>query len=237
MNSVILCEGRVDAVLIGQYLISNRGWEYSKPKEKLKVQPQDKQQLINVYRRDDDWVYIWAVGGRTRFQTPLNDVITLNKREDNRSGFHNIIVLVDNDEGEEQVIQEEFCGYFSVAELKNNDWKDFSYVDGFGQDSISKVLLAIIPFNEKGALETVMINSLAEEDDEGVIPQCRDFIANIKTQKYLLKRREKLKAQLATIVSIISPDRAVDSLVEIVEGIEWNKYQTVNEAFRKLLEL
>jgi hypothetical protein len=55
MNSVILCEGRVDAVLIGQYLMSTRDWKYSKPKEKLKVQPQDKQQLINVYRRDDDW--------------------------------------------------------------------------------------------------------------------------------------------------------------------------------------
>ena len=72
MNSIIFCEGRVDAVLIGQYLIANRGWEYSKkPKQNLRLEPEDNHQLINVYERNDDWVYIWSVGGRTRFQSPL----------------------------------------------------------------------------------------------------------------------------------------------------------------------
>jgi hypothetical protein len=237
MNSIIFCEGRVDAVLIGQYLAANRGWVYSKAKEKLKIQPEDKCQLINIYRRNDDWVYIWAVGGRTRFHSPLQKIIDFNKTVANVSGFQNIIILVDNDDGDEVVIQEEFCSCFPSINLKSNEWGKLRYLDGFGQNSTSKVMLTIVPFNEKGALETVMINALAEEDDEAVILQCQDFVDNIKTKKYLLKRREKLKAKLATIVSIISPDRAVDSRVEIVEGIDWNKYNTVNEAFHKLLEL
>ncbi|TCL68550.1 hypothetical protein EDC14_101391 [Hydrogenispora ethanolica] len=238
MNSIIFCEGRVDAVLIGQYLVANREWAYSREfKENLKLNPEDKKQLINAYKRDNDWVYIWAVGGRNRFQTPIQKVLTLNQKADNESGFRNYIILVDNDGGEQSEIQTEFCNCFHITRLRNNEWEDFHYVNGFGEDSTARILLTIIPFDEPGALETVMINSLAEKDDENIVPRCLEFVDGIQTRKYLLNRREKLKAKLSTIVSIISPDRAVDSLVEIIEGIEWNKYNSVNRAFNKLLEL
>ena len=63
------------------------------------------------------------------------------------------------------------------------------------------------------------------------------FIDGIKTEKYLKKRCDILKAKLSTLIAIIDPDRAVDSLVEIVEGIQWDRYRAVNQTFNRLLEL
>jgi len=239
MNSIIFCEGRTDAVLVGQYLSRNKGWQYdSKGKKGLNIEKDDKTQIVDKYKLGEDWLYIWGVGGRTRFQNPLKKVLLLNKRADKLDSFEKIIILVDRDESEVDLdISNEFCGYLGQSALSNESWTDYSYTDGFGQAAILKALLMIIPFDEKGALESVMIHALNEGDDEAIIPQCCSFVEDLKTQKYLKKRRDRLKAKLSTIISIICPDRAVDSLVEIVEGVDWCGYSHVNETFKKLLEI
>lgn len=239
MNSIILCEGRVDAALIGQYLEANKGWTYSREHKKGPGKPQkeDEQQIIEKYQRDEHWVYIWGVGGRTRFKTPLHTIMELNIL-DSDTAFNNIICVVDRDEKDkEEPIITEFANYFGVSKLICNDWVDISYRAYFDKTGIVRAMLLIIPFDEKGALETIMINSLAEEDDEEIFPRCHAFVEGIKSRKYLQTKRDILKAKLSTIVSIIEPDRAVDSLVEIVKGIKWAKYGAVNRAFNKLLEL
>ncbi|HEX3044885.1 MAG TPA: hypothetical protein VHY08_09020 [Bacillota bacterium] len=238
MNSVIFCEGRVDAVLIGQYLVAHRGWVYSqKPKENLKLEREDDKQIIYIYKRNDDWVYVWAVGGRNRFKSPLETIKVNNHRQESANKVNNIVILIDNDDGDEAQIRTEFNSYFDTTGLQNNEWVDFSYQDSFSFDNIAKVLLLIIPFDEPGAMETVMIHSLQEDDDEDLIPQCCGFVDNIRTRKYLQNRRLKLKAKLSTIVSIIEPDRGSDNLVNLVSSIRWHKYDSVHQAFKKLLEL
>jgi hypothetical protein len=67
--------------------------------------------------------------------------------------------------------------------------------------------------------------------------KCCTFIDELETKKYLQKKREMLKAKLSTIVSVICPDRAVHSLVEIVDGVDWGKYDQINKVFEKLLEV
>ncbi|HEY8463361.1 MAG TPA: hypothetical protein VIM29_04950 [Bacillota bacterium] len=153
------------------------------------------------------------------------------------TSFNNIVFIVDRDEEDKASIVSEFPGYIGNCGLSCNEWLDVTYTDKFGQDYKVRMLLIIVPFEEKGALETVMINSLAEEDDEEIIPQCFQFIDGIKSRKYLEKRRDILKAKLSTLIAIIDPDRAADSLVEIVEGIQWDRYRAVNQTFNKLLEL
>lgn len=237
MNSIILCEGRTDAVLIGQYLAANKEWKYSKEdKRSPKPKPEDKNQIINTYQRNEGWIYIWGVGGRTRFESPLQKIIDINQL-DSTSGFNNIIVIVDNDDNDENGILQEFSAYLGISEVRSGEWKEVSYTDRFGQNSIFQLIIIIIPFDAKGALETVMINAIAENDDENIVDQCCNFVDNIKTTKCLRKRREILKAKLSSIISIFYPDRAVDSLVEIIEGIDWNKSEAVNQAFIKLLDL
>ncbi|NLW46804.1 MAG: hypothetical protein GXY86_05665 [Firmicutes bacterium] len=237
MDSIILCEGRVDTALIGQYLASISGWHYSKvSKSGANFLEEDRKQIINKYKRDDHWMYLWGVGGRKRFKSPFEKILEFNSLNKDTS-FNNIVFIVDRDEEDEATIVAEFAGYIGNDELRKNEWLDVTYTDKFGHEYTVRMMLIIVPFDEEGALETVMINSLAEEDDEEIIPQCVKFIDGIKSEKYLKKRRDILKAKLSTLIAIIDPDRAVDSLVEIVEGIQWDRYRAVNQTFNKLLEL
>jgi hypothetical protein len=236
MNSIILCEGRTDAVLIGKYLEANKQWKYSrKDKQGLALNKEDNNQIIDKYQRNEDWVYIWGVGGRTRFESPLQKIFTINQL-DSTLGFNNIVVIVDNDDEENDMIQE-IAALLRISGLKGDEWNDIPYTDRFDQRSIVKLMIMIIPFEEKGALETVLINGIVENDDENIVDQCCYFVDNIKTTRCLRKRREVLKAKLSAIISIFYPDRAVDSLVEIFTGIDWTKSKAVNQAFMKLLEL
>jgi hypothetical protein len=237
MDSIILCEGRVDTALIGQYLASINGWHYSKAgKVGANFPEEDRRQIINKYKRGDHWMYLWGVGGRTRYKSPFEKILEFNSFNKDTS-FNNIVFIVDRDEEDEASIVSEFAGYIGNDGLSCNEWLDVTYTDKFGQEYTVRMMLIIVPFDEEGALETVMINSLAEEDDEEIIPQCVQFIDGIKSEKYLKKRRDILKAKLSTLIAIIDPDRAVDSLVEIVEGIQWDRYRAVNQTFNKLLEL
>lgn len=236
MNSIILCEGRTDAVLVGKYLEANKQWKYSrKDKQGLTLNKEDNNQIIDKYQRNEDWLYIWGVGGITRFKSPLQKIFTINQL-DSTLGFNNIVVIVDNDDEENDMIQE-ISALLRISGLKGDEWNDIPYADRFGQRGIVKLMIMIIPFEKKGALETVLINGIAENDDESIVDQCCNFVDNIKTTKCLRKRREVLKAKLSTIISIFYPDRAVDSLVEIIEGIYWSKSTSVNQVFIKLLEL
>lgn len=236
MNSVILCEGCTDAVLIGKFLEANKQWKHSgKDKKGATLSKEDNKQIIDKYQRNDDWVYIWGVGGKTRFRSPLQKIFSMN-RLNGALGFDNIIVIVDNDDEENDMIQE-VSALFNITGLMSGEWKDVSYTDDFNLNYIVKLMVMIIPFEEKGALETVVINGIAENDDEKIVDQCCNFVDNIKTIKCLRKRREKLKAKLSTIISILYPDRATDNLVELFTNIDWSQTKSVNQAFMKLLEL
>jgi hypothetical protein len=60
MNNLILCEGRVDVALIGQYLAANNNWHYIKKyaKSKYDLHEEDHCQDIEKYKRNEDWLYI-----------------------------------------------------------------------------------------------------------------------------------------------------------------------------------
>lgn len=128
MNSIILCEGRVDAVLIGQYLASTKGWQYPKKESKPgpNPQPEDKKQIINSYKCDEHWIYLWGVGGRTRFEKPFHKVMEVNIL-DRTTAFNNIIFVVDRDEEEEDATLSEFGKYTGVSGLQCNEWLYFLY--------------------------------------------------------------------------------------------------------------
>lgn len=66
MNSIILCEGETDQIIIGYYFIMNFGFKACKKLPKIapgKLSPQNNAEKICAYKRNDDNVIIWAVGG------------------------------------------------------------------------------------------------------------------------------------------------------------------------------
>ena len=68
MNSIILCEGRTDAILLSYYLGRVYGWCYSKkpPKAYTRIEA-DSNQEVNWYKKNDDYLLIYGVGGKDNF--------------------------------------------------------------------------------------------------------------------------------------------------------------------------
>ena len=65
MNSLILCEGPTDAILLSYYLERVAGWHFSKkPPAGLEIKSSDRNESVNWYKRGSDYLLICGVGGK-----------------------------------------------------------------------------------------------------------------------------------------------------------------------------
>ena len=68
MNKLILCEGKTDAILLSYYLEKVAGWKYTtKSPSGLKFKISNENESMNWYRKDQDYLLICSVGGKSNF--------------------------------------------------------------------------------------------------------------------------------------------------------------------------
>lgn len=103
MKSLILCEGKTDAILISYLLCKQWGWSYiSSKNKKFKNYQIDVSEKNNEsaewYIKDNNEVLICGVGGNTNFSNFFEDKIRsiqVNYKEEDI--FKKIICVVDKD--------------------------------------------------------------------------------------------------------------------------------------------
>ena len=97
----------------------------------------------------------------------------------------------------------------------------------------------LVPLDSVGALETFMMNSLSEQNEEksNVILQAKEFVKNFSSQVYLRERREKVKAELGVSLSVFSPDKVFTTMKELIDSAHWETFATANTQFERLKEL
>jgi hypothetical protein len=97
-----------------------------------------------------------------------------------------------------------------------------------------------VPFEGKGALETFLLNSLANQDttDGKVINQCNKFIDNLDSDgKYLTSRRHLTKAKFDTYFSVRTPVEQFSERRNILKGVHWENYEIIQDTFKELRKL
>ena len=68
MNSLILCEGATDAILLSYYLKKVSGWTYTaKAPDGLNIRSTRGNESVNWYKRGNDYLLICGVGGKDNF--------------------------------------------------------------------------------------------------------------------------------------------------------------------------
>ena len=72
--------------------------------------------------------------------------------------------------------------------LSNNMWKNYIYQNGYGDEQQVKLLLLVIPFEDTGAMETFLLNAIANNDeyDAKIISKCNSFVDCVDEQKDIL---------------------------------------------------
>jgi hypothetical protein len=254
MRSVILCEGADEVYFLGYLLhkCSRPGhkWIYEPRLEKkfsalYSFPALTRNERREIYQRSEDRLAIWGVGGKERFQDALKDIHTININHP-RERLENIVIVSDRDQNEIDEALRRFERHLRElgwnVSLSNNGRNKITYaVEGEEYDVY--ICPVIIPFDENGALETVLMNAifLGSQEDAYVVSEAKCYVSAIyesgKAAKYLRHARERLKAEFSSTISIINPDRSTAKFNELFMSHEWEKSDYITNQFRLLLEI
>ncbi|WP_099191958.1 DUF3226 domain-containing protein [Tepidibacter mesophilus] len=246
MRSILLCEGKTDAIILSYYLGKVKGWNYHRDnKKKLNIPVRNKDtEEVNWYKLNDDLLSIWAVGGKDNFDYAISKIIDINKIANEEDVFNKIIILRDRDnfENDEDIsndLDKSFSDKECFLNLKNNEWIDGIYKNEFDDEMSVKCLTLIIPFDKKGALETFLLDAISELGDEEkvLINRCKSFINDFNLTKYLNTERLRVKGELSTTLAVMYPDKVFTTIDNMLRNISWEKYKSVQESFKKLEEI
>lgn len=244
MRSVILCEGSTDFVLLQHFMRRTYQWEYKSNKQ-INIAGQSAREC--TLQKDDNTVSIIGCGGCNRLIPCLNDELMLNSVSALGEAYDKIVIITDRDEVlTEQEFSEQieyqikvYNGKYSGL-ITNNEWMEFSFINGYGDELKTKLLMLVIPFEETGAMETFLLNAIAEQDeyDKYIINQCNAFVDNVDNQrKYLNKRRYITKAKFDVYFSVRTSAEQFNERRNIIKNVAWEKYPLIQNSFDKLGEL
>ena len=240
MNRVILCEGKTDALLLSYYLGKVSGWNHTSPPEGLAIKARAQNENVDWYKKGDELLMICAVGGKDNFARFFTR--DLKKAMTTSAAFSRIAIVTDRDDREVENIERSVMGTFSpfFNSIKNREWQTNHYSDGFGIEQSIESLLLVIPKEQQGALETVMLTAIAEDPyDRSIVEKCVEFVSDMRplADRYISSDRLQLKANLSTVWAIQSPEKAFDFINEQINSVVWEKYDTLRNCFGILEEI
>ncbi len=240
MNRVILCEGKTDALLLSYYLGKVSGWKHTNPPDGLAIKARANNENVDWYKKGSEYLMICAVGGKDNFARFF--ARDLKKAMMVSGAFSRIAVVTDRDDREIDNITRSVMGTFSpfLNSVKNREWHTNHYVDGFGIEQSIESMLLVIPKDQQGALETVMLTAIAEDPyDRNIVERCVEFVSDMRpiADRYISSDRLQLKANLSTVWAIQSPEKAFNFINEQINAVQWERYDTLRNCFGILEEI
>ena len=244
MNSIIVCEGQTDGILISYGLEKLSGWSFVKGKE-----VREKQNLafaefeMNWYKRDGDYLGIIIAGGndfrkitsqiseRNTYQFAISKLIVVTDHDDidaEADRFKDVIASIAN-------FDEDKIKTFSIGR-----WNEYSFRDKLGNEGMFEFYYLLIPEQNFGAMETFVAEEISNIgiDEQYAAEQVNDFVENkFESAKFLTKRRERIKAKLSVLLSVISPDRTFTTINEYLKSVDWNEFEGYKNTFKVVTEL
>ncbi len=237
MVYVIICEGKTDSFIINQYMTLN-GFSYlkKKPKKVTGFTLMDNQDVDYFEDKENDILAIWNIAGCGNLKYAINEIKKLLEVEEEIGA---LAIVLDKDSNEITELENDISDYFeNKVKLQNNNWSSYSYENSFSQKLTMKTLLTVIPSNQDGALETIMLEALMNSGEEvkKLGEKVEEFINNLKKEKniYLLKERNVVKSKLGCTINIIDPERTFKDIIPTFYGIPWSTYPIIQNYFEEL---
>ena len=237
MSRLILCEGKTDAILLSYYLEKVCGWTYTRAPKDLSIRESGTNESVNWYEKDGEKLLICGVGGKDNFgnfytraiRAPL---ITAN-------AFEKIAVVLDRDDREIEDIEQSIETALGpvIPRMKNQKWTSCQYTDSFKMEQNLALLLIVIPLEQQGALETVLLEAISEDAyDRNIVERCRRFVDEIRPEadRYISSDRLQLKADLSVTWAVQSPQKVFDFIDKQIRSVHWESSRTLRECFCEL---
>lgn len=239
MNSLILCEGKTDCILLQYYMEKVHSW--------IRIAGNTFHAVngawSNSYEKNDSKLIISETKGCSRLAEGLITAIlrNMNAAPGNKDDFlDKIIIFTDNDEIDTPQnmiagIQNKLCTVPAspAGTIKKNIWNQISIQSIEGIRNF-ELYIMFIPFDENGALETYLLNCIGNNDtyDKIIIDKSKGFIDTIDpNEKYLNQRRLKTKAKFDVYFSVRTAADQYSERQNILKSVAWENYDTIRTDF------
>ena len=244
MRRIILCDGETDATLIGLYLEKISDWTYANPKNKIINIPKNTaggNKSATHYSNGNENLVICSVGGKdnfgqffTKYVYPM--IKTVNKEEN----LYRIALITDADDRNISDIEADISEQLSccIQSVSNNIWCSNLFEGDFDDNISVDFLLCVIPKEGSGALETVLLDSLAEsQEGKSIVDSSVEFVDNMPYYSYIPTDRLKLKAKLGVALSIIYPDKVFSQFDKQLQIVDWSKSTTLSDCLSEVIKI
>lgn len=245
MNSLILCEGKTDCVLLQYYLEKVHSWKY-KGKSGIEI---EKGCWNNCFAKDGHILNIAETKGCSRLVEGLIYAIARNENAGpgNKEDFlEKIIIFTDNDEEKTATeliddikVKLAMTSASFTEPLQKGVWNKgtLKSIEGIKE---FELFIMFIPFSENGALETYLLNCVGNNDDydKTIIDKGNLFVENVDPDaKYLNQRRLKTKAKFDVYFSVRTAASQFSERHNILRSVAWEEYDTIRTDFKIFSEL
>ena len=231
MTELVLVEGVSDVQLISYYLQNVYGWKHERD-NMLGIEPLDEYEHIECLSKNGNQVVLCGVGGNGKFayfveQHRINYMVV-------EKDISSLMVVTDRDEATDSKIRNQINSALEQISVESNRWKENVIRDSFGQAKTINTYLLIIPANEKGALERVIIDALNDIPEEAALMgEVEQFIDALKAELVpdLNQINNANKATVGTFFSVRYPKKAMRSFGVFISKIDWSKSVSLNQLF------
>ena len=144
------------------------------------------------------------------------------------------MVATDRDEASDANVRRVINNSLEKVSVNVGQWKKNKIKDLYGLDKYIHTYLLIIPANEKGALERVIIDALNDIPEETpLIQEVVQFIDSLKVGLVpeLNQINKANKATVGTFFSVRNPKNAMRSFGFFISKIDWSKSESLRQLF------
>lgn len=245
MRSIVICEGRTDFLFLQHFMKSVYAWEdwkYYKDYNKDNFFEENKS-----LKKEKNELVIGFCGGCSKMPKALEKVLSINQFSSPTEGkFDNIIIITDQDDenSEENMLNlmnEKISLIVNYQVFLHNDaWTSVQFKDNSTNIYKTNFLFILIPPKNKGALETFLLDSISYNNsyDANIIAEGKRFVNTVDSKKkYLQRRRDLVKSEFNTYLSIRIPEMDYVKLHNVFSEVDWNNQAYIIDALSKLKDI
>lgn len=252
MRSIIVCEGSDDLWFLSYYLNKALSWGICSSKSwcHLYGLSSKKNQEVQYLSSPDhtNQVAIFSAGGQDRIKPLIKEWLTLIQSQPS-SPIDALAFFRDCDDRSPDTLAHDMEAWFSdftswlpaSFSLKNNEITVLkNEIDEI--EIMISLLPVIIPFDENGAIETLLLKAIEDSSVEGtyVAQNARDYIDNAKDKvspHYLGKQRLITKAKYSAAIAITNPDHSTKLFRQLMEATPWEESVSIKTHMEKVVRL
>ena len=243
-KSCIICEGTTDCFFLEYFMMKVYSWKDDKIKNTQVASFNNGNKWKRNFFQEGKMLTILESDGSTNLPFKLGEVLQYNLSGIDEEFYQKIVIFTDNDEvGTYSIWKkniEKILKMFKISfTVADNVYT--CKVTNFAEESISfSIILVLVPFDENGAIETFLLNSIKKKDayDGDIIDKGNHFVDTVdEEKKYLNHRRIITKAKFDVYFSIRTPYKAFAERRNILKDVPWEDYLEIRKEFSVLGEL